>query len=823
FEKQFCGREGIEDVMVKYEEEVAQNSRDYDVWFDYLRLEESAGDFERIWDVYERAIAEDMDRTKQIYTQCLNLIPHKTFTFAKIWLAFAKFQIRQTDFPGFRKTLGTSIGLCPKDKLFRGYIDLELRLQEIDRMRTLYEKHLSCNPGNSAAWIRFAGVKRSVGDMERCRGIYEIAIGQQELGMPEILWKSYIDVEIEEEEYSRARGLYERLLERSEHVKVWIAYARFEYGNGENGEDPVERLGAVRGVFTRGYDTLRRRGQKADRAFLVETWREFEKAFGDAEGLKAVEGNIPRMVKKRRKVILEDGSGGAESGVWEEYNDYLFPDDETERPNLKLFEMAHAWKEKLKMGVLDSDEESDDEDEEEDGGEEQTEGSSSKRKRDNSESGSRSDNEEDDDKEELNPKYYGRINSASDSNRSTSSTETTQPIDTAKGSQPIYNIIEIAMDFRLYLLSMRGLPHLVSKASIALVPIFAWLWIASIVHLFKTSLTDPGYLPLNLVPMAAAPDPQPQPPPLQDVNTIIEVHPTQNPTSPTQFIASTTSTPAIDIPLNNRNQDQNLPANYPFINVESTPPVTRPIYQDSITVYVKEIPVQIKYCYTCQIWRPPRSSHCRSCNRCVENHDHHCPWTGTCIGKHNYRHFINFIMTTALLSLFVCLSSVFDLVLIMRDLVSTTGFNDASASLSALELNPVLPILIVMTGMFALALGGMFGYHVLISASNMTTHEDIRRKYSQETRNGTRRSTNPFDHGGWRQNLMWVLCRPAESSYDPAYRFETQVRLLQEDRRPVVSGPLGVTTATWRRSLLQGSGGASVGGGSGVARETGHE
>ncbi|KAJ3024722.1 UNVERIFIED_CONTAM: NineTeen Complex (NTC) component, partial [Siphonaria sp. JEL0065] len=79
FEKQFCGREGIEDVMVKYEEEVAQNSRDYDVWFDYLRLEESAGDFERIWDVYERAIAEDMDRTKQIYTQCLNLIPHKMY------------------------------------------------------------------------------------------------------------------------------------------------------------------------------------------------------------------------------------------------------------------------------------------------------------------------------------------------------------------------------------------------------------------------------------------------------------------------------------------------------------------------------------------------------------------------------------------------------------------------------------------------------------------------------------------------------------------------------------------------------------------------
>ncbi|KAJ3064690.1 Crooked neck-like protein 1 [Podochytrium sp. JEL0797] len=427
FEKQYGGREGIEDVIVtkrrvKYEEEIAINPNDYDIWFDYTRLEESTSDFPRIRDCYERAIAQvpltkekrfwrryiylwlfyavweekvakDFDRTKQIYTQCLNLIPHKQFTFAKVWLNYAKFLIRQEDFGGFRKCLGTSIGMCPKDRLFRGYIELELKLQEVDRVRTLYEKYLTWNSGNSAAWVRFANVEKSVGDMERCRGIFEIAIGQEELEMPEILWKSYIDVEIEEEEYERAKGLYERLLDRSEHVKVWIAYARFEYGNPVNGEEPVDRLEAVRKVFARGYDTLRRKGEKADRAFLVETWREFEKSFGDAEGAKAVEGKVPRMVKKRRKVVGEDGE---ESGAWEEYNDYLFPDDETERPNLKLFEMAHAWKEKLKMGLVDSDDESDSEDEESENEAPQEQGeSSSKRKRDGSDDGEQEDEEDD--------------------------------------------------------------------------------------------------------------------------------------------------------------------------------------------------------------------------------------------------------------------------------------------------------------------------------------------------------------------------------------------------------------------------------------------
>lgn len=46
--------------------------------------------------------------------------------------------------------------------------------------------------------------------------------------MPEVLWKAYIDFEISEGERERARHLYERLIQLSGHVKVWIAYALFE-------------------------------------------------------------------------------------------------------------------------------------------------------------------------------------------------------------------------------------------------------------------------------------------------------------------------------------------------------------------------------------------------------------------------------------------------------------------------------------------------------------------------------------------------------------------------------------------------------------------
>ncbi|KAJ5459271.1 hypothetical protein N7530_011215 [Penicillium desertorum] len=380
FEKQFGDREGLEDVIlskrrVQYEEQLKENPRNYDVWFDFARLEELSGDPERVRDIYERAIAQippsqekrhwrryiylwifyavweemetkEMERAGQIYQECLKIIPHKKFTFAKVWLMKAQFEVRQMQLQAARKTLGQAIGMCPKDKLFRGYIEIEQRLFEFARCRTLFEKQIEWNPSNSQSWLQFAALEQTLLDTERTRAIYELAIEQPTLDMPELVWKAYIDFEENACEYERVRQLYERLLQKTDHVKVWLNYARFESTvpaeEEEEEEEEEAKLFAeesairARAIFSRADKALKDKDLKEDRYALLNSWKEFEYAAGSPEHIDKIEKQMPRSVKKRRK--LQDDQ-------YEEYTDYVFPADDQSAANLsRLLAKAHQWK-----------------------------------------------------------------------------------------------------------------------------------------------------------------------------------------------------------------------------------------------------------------------------------------------------------------------------------------------------------------------------------------------------------------------------------------------------------------------------------------------
>jgi len=369
FEKQFGNKVGIEDAIVnkrrfQYEEQLKSSSLNFDTWFDYVRLEEEFGDVSRVRDIYERAISQvppstekrfwrryiylwinyaifeelegSADKAREVYNEAIKIVPHKRFSFSKLWLLFAQFEIRQGQLDAARKVLGTAIGKAPKSKIFLEYIDLESKLGNIDRVRTLYEKWLTTFPFDCSAWCKYAQAEDELEESERARGIYQVAIQQPVLDMPELVWKAFIDFEITEGETENVRRLYEQLLERSQHVKVWISYAQFEAAS-----DEIDR---AREIFNKAYESLRNAENKEERVLLTETWKDFEQEQGDAQSQADVEKKMPKRVNKRRPILNEDGT---ETGEEEEYYDYVFPDEMENQPP-RLLELAQAWK-KRKM------------------------------------------------------------------------------------------------------------------------------------------------------------------------------------------------------------------------------------------------------------------------------------------------------------------------------------------------------------------------------------------------------------------------------------------------------------------------------------------
>jgi crooked neck len=368
FEKKHGDRENIEDVILnkrrfQYEDELARAPHNYDLWFDYIKLEEVAGNVVRVREIYERAIgnvppmtekrfwsryiylwvsyaayeeleAKDIPKAREVFKACIQLIPHRTFSFSKIWIMFAHFEIRQKDLDAARKILGQAIGMASNAKIFEAYIELEQALLNFDRCRTIFGKWLERSPESGKAYIAFARFECQLEEFERANAIYEIAIESEALDLPELVWKSYIDLEIERERYSEATALYRRLLERTQHVRVWLSFAKFII-------DHTKNVDQSRAIYSEAFNSMKGDAERSlDRVAIFDAWRDFEQVHGDTSALEAVLKLTPTRVKKLKPVLTEDG----EEVGQEEYFDYTFPDEKTTLPNKSLMEAALRWK-----------------------------------------------------------------------------------------------------------------------------------------------------------------------------------------------------------------------------------------------------------------------------------------------------------------------------------------------------------------------------------------------------------------------------------------------------------------------------------------------
>jgi hypothetical protein len=149
-------------------------------------------------------------------------------------------------------------------------------------------------------------------------------------------------------------------------------------------------------------------------------------------------------------------------------------------------------------------------------------------------------------------------------------------------------------------------------------------------------------------------------------------------------------------------------------------------------------PFKVKWCSTCNLYRPPRCTHCSVCENCIERFDHHCPWIGNCIGRRNYWLFYCFVTCTGAINAWVLATSAGHLGVLTGE-YQDDGFGGFEALLEALREAPLSAALVVYCILIVWFTVGLCMYHNYLICTNQTTYEQIKGVYSS--------GHNPFNLG----------------------------------------------------------------------------
>ncbi|KAL8612465.1 hypothetical protein ACOMHN_058593 [Nucella lapillus] len=231
----------------------------------------------------------------------------------------------------------------------------------------------------------------------------------------------------------------------------------------------------------------------------------------------------------------------------------------------------------------------------------------------------------------------------------------------------------------------------------------------------------------------------------------------------------------------------------------------------------------MQFCDSCQGYKPPRSHHCRKCERCVMKMDHHCPWINTCCGHLNHASFCYFLFWAEL-------GCMYALCFLVPSIYSAVYFNEEHYDYETGEQieNPIhleRPVFLVTMFSIGLSIGVAVSVSVLlylqlkIVVKNETGIETwiIDKARDREREEAEEPFTYPYNLGRYR-NLRQVFTwsgRPRSDGYtwevvDGCHQFaltEEQLKQKAEKRQRAV---LYLVTETYSGSLFPCSKGLKV-------------
>ncbi|KAJ2699790.1 Eukaryotic peptide chain release factor GTP-binding subunit [Coemansia sp. IMI 209128] len=364
---------------------------------------------------------------------------------------------------------------------------------------------------------------------------------------------------------------------------------------------------------------------------------------------------------------------------------------------------------------------------------------------------------------------------------------------TVTGGRPLPFVITLVMmTTPIVLFAIFVCPYLWNHLHKATVIVFIYLAALSYASMLMASFTDPGIIPRNLDAITL-PD-----------EFAVEVNPQDHANSRPQSLPPAQPGAAMAAGAKTRPgseprepQKQQPPMQYydrlppPWIHVGApgrrsgplsvydpvAPPgsAQRPV-SDSYRMYppttklvtINDVSVRLKYCDTCRIYRPPRASHCRSCDNCVENEDHHCIWLNNCIGRRNYRYFYSLLFSVTMLALYIMAFCLVRLIRPIKQHYDGGGEVPETFGQSVKHHPMVLVVFLYVLAHMGMV-GGLFVYHTILISRNMTTHELLGARHAQQNDPSASRqftspfffsATSPYSKGSCLSNWAAALCSP---------------------------------------------------------------
>lgn len=209
-------------------------------------------------------------------------------------------------------------------------------------------------------------------------------------------------------------------------------------------------------------------------------------------------------------------------------------------------------------------------------------------------------------------------------------------------------------------------------ASTALLVIFHFIFVMTLINYSVLVIADPGSPPADW----KAPPPstffhQPPNPFLTRFSTQspINSNPPQHHTPinqthslpPPDRLVSTSTEP---VPLIQIPPAASSPPSSPFLSpssivahtsvtVDPQPSAHHVQFRYAHLMHERTFEGYLRYCQTCNSYKPDRSHHCSVCRRCILKMDHHCVFVNNCISFYNYKFFICFITYAFIGCLFV--------------------------------------------------------------------------------------------------------------------------------------------------------------------------